>query len=72
MSELIRINFCCQLQDILKFGVDALLNEEEAEQTDVDFNKLLGSSVGGEWQTEAESHDQDDQSAVSYKHLMIV
>ncbi|KAK3102784.1 hypothetical protein FSP39_013885 [Pinctada imbricata] len=42
------------LQDILKFGVDTLLSDEDSTDSDIDFNKILGSSVKGEWQEDEE------------------
>ncbi|KAL3857047.1 hypothetical protein ACJMK2_011746, partial [Sinanodonta woodiana] len=39
-----------KLQDILKFGVNELLNEENSCSAVIDFVKILGPSVDGEWQ----------------------
>ena len=49
-----------QLQDILKFGVDKLLNDETEEEI-VDFSRMLGPTVGGEWQTEEAVKDQEEE-----------
>nr|KAG5709164.1 hypothetical protein BaRGS_028620 [Batillaria attramentaria] len=48
-----------QLQDILKFGVDKLLNDE-TEDEDVDFSVVLGASVDGEWQMD-EGQDSEEE-----------
>lgn len=42
------------LQDILKFGVDSLLNEEDNDEPEIDFTKILGPSINGEWQPDEE------------------
>ncbi|KAL5006528.1 hypothetical protein ScPMuIL_015334 [Solemya velum] len=50
-----------KLQDILKFGVDNLLSEDQDEDKELDLFKILGKSVDGEWQPEeAEMNDVDD------------
>ncbi|XP_033752107.1 chromodomain-helicase-DNA-binding protein 1-like [Pecten maximus] len=50
------------LQDILKFGVDSLLNEEDADEPDIDFTKILGPSINGEWQPDEEPEAKASQS----------
>jgi hypothetical protein len=56
------------LQDILKFGVDKLLNDE-GEEEEVDFTSMLGPTVDGEWQAvedksqEAEEEKEEDMDA---------
>ncbi|OWF36362.1 Chromodomain-helicase-DNA-binding protein 1-like [Mizuhopecten yessoensis] len=52
------------LQDILKFGVDTLLDDNDTDETDVDFTQILGPSVNGEWQPEEEPEVKTSQSAV--------
>ncbi|XP_022305018.2 chromodomain-helicase-DNA-binding protein 1-like isoform X2 [Crassostrea virginica] len=49
------------LQDILKYGVDTLLNDDDSTDTNIDFAKILGPSVGGEWQVEEEASTSNDQ-----------
>ncbi|XP_062607988.1 chromodomain-helicase-DNA-binding protein 1-like isoform X1 [Saccostrea cucullata] len=49
------------LQDILKYGVDNLLNEDDSDDIDIDFTKILGPSVNGEWQLEEEPLVSDEQ-----------
>lgn len=49
------------LQDILKFGVDTLLNDDDSTDTNIDFVKILGPSVGGEWQLDEEASTSNDQ-----------
>ena len=41
-----------QLSDILKFGVDKLLANEDSSIEDVDFEAILGKTVDGEWEKE--------------------
>ncbi|XP_041366763.1 chromodomain-helicase-DNA-binding protein 1-like [Gigantopelta aegis] len=50
-----------QLQDILKFGVENLLKEEDDSDVDVDFTKMLGSSVDGQWQV-VETQDEEQET----------
>ncbi|XP_060086323.1 chromodomain-helicase-DNA-binding protein 1-like [Ylistrum balloti] len=50
------------LQDILKFGVDSLLNEDETDELDVDFTKILGPSINGEWQPDEEPETKPNKS----------
>ncbi|XP_048779718.2 chromodomain-helicase-DNA-binding protein 1-like isoform X2 [Ostrea edulis] len=49
------------LQDILKFGVDTLLNDDDATDSNIDFAKILGPSVSGEWQLEEEASASVEQ-----------
>jgi len=53
-----------QLKDILKFGVENLLSSEESDETDVDFTRMLGPSVNGEWQEEEIAADLSLQAEV--------
>ena len=53
-----------QLQDILKYGVDTLLNDDDSTDTNIDFAKILGPSVGGEWQVEEEASTSNDQEVL--------
>ena len=53
-----------QLQDILKYGVDTLLNDDNSTDTNIDFAKILGPSVGGEWQVEEEASTSNDQEVL--------
>ena len=46
-----------QLQDILKFGVDKILNDE-TEEDDVDFTEILGPTVKGQWQINENGKDK--------------
>ncbi|XP_064600679.1 chromodomain-helicase-DNA-binding protein 1-like [Liolophura sinensis] len=46
-----------QLQDILKYGLDKLFEEGENSEEDVNFHKILGGSVNGEWQLEEVEED---------------
>lgn len=39
-----------QLQDILKFGVEKLLSDDTPDE-DIEFSRILGPTVNGEWQT---------------------
>ena len=48
------------MQDILKFGVDKLLNDE-TEEVDMDFTRMLGPTVDGEWQTEEGVRGQEEE-----------
>ncbi|KAI0219754.1 Chromodomain-helicase-DNA-binding protein 1-like [Lamellibrachia satsuma] len=41
-----------QLQDILKFGVDKLLENETSSLESTDFDHMLGLTSGGQWQKE--------------------
>ena len=55
-----------QLIDILKFGVDDLLKDDDSTDVDIDLTKLLGPSVNGEWQvkeeeTEDEKAEENDE-----------
>ena len=52
--------FVEQLQEILKFGVDKLLNDE-AEEEEVDFTHILGPTVDGEWQTEEAAKQEEEE-----------
>jgi hypothetical protein len=47
----------------LKFGVDKLFEAED--ETDVDFKKILGPCVAGEWQLEEGPPDAATQEPVS-------
>lgn len=38
-----------QLADILKFGVDALFNDEDASLEEINFEEMLGQSEEGKW-----------------------
>ena len=42
-----------QLQDILKFGVDKLLENDSSSLEAMDFDRMLGLSSDGQWQTAA-------------------
>lgn len=55
-----------QLQDILKFGVDTLLNDDDSTDTDIDFVKILGPSVDGEWQLDEEASTSNDQEVLVF------
>lgn len=53
-----------KLQDILKFGVDSLLRDDDSSGDDTDFIKILGNSKNGEWQEEevtAEEEESDEE-----------
>lgn len=52
------------MQDILKFGVDTLLNDDDSTDTNIDFVKILGPSVGGEWQLDEEASTSNDQEVL--------
>ncbi|PVD33729.1 hypothetical protein C0Q70_04989 [Pomacea canaliculata] len=39
-----------QLQDILKFGVEKLLSDDTPDEN-IEFSRILGPTVNGEWQT---------------------
>lgn len=41
-----------QLQEILKFGLDKLLAADESGSKDIDFTRILGTTVNGQWDTE--------------------
>lgn len=38
-----------QLSEILKFGVDKLLSSDESSVQEVELEKILGASRGGQW-----------------------
>ncbi|XP_048241979.1 chromodomain-helicase-DNA-binding protein 1-like isoform X1 [Haliotis rufescens] len=48
-----------QLQDVLRFGVDKLLNADEDDSSDMDLEKYLGISIDGEWQLEEEVEEEE-------------
>ena len=51
-----------QLTDILKFGIDKLLNnEEESASENLDFDAILGGSENGEWQTQVDEEVKETQ-----------
>lgn len=54
------------MQDILKFGVDTLLNDDDSTDTDIDFVKILGPSVNGEWQLDEEASTSNDQEVLVF------
>ena len=54
--------FISQLTDILKFGVDDLLKDDDSSDTDIDFTKMLGPSVNGEWQVEEEVQEKEEEA----------
>ena len=47
-----------KLQDILKFGVHELFENEDSTIEDVDFEAMLGKSRNGEWQPEISTDDE--------------
>lgn len=55
-----------QMQDILKFGVDTLLNDDDSTDADIDFIKILGPSVNGEWQLDEEASISNDQEVLVF------
>lgn len=55
-----------QMQDILKFGVDTLLNDDDSTDADIDFVKILGPSVNGEWQLDEEASTSNDQEVLMF------
>ena len=57
------------MQDILKFGVDKLLNDE-TEEVDMDFTRMLGPTVDGEWQTEEGVRGQEEEEEVGLELLI--
>ncbi len=59
-------HLCPQLTDILKFGIDKLLNnEEESASENLDFDAILGGSENGEWQTEVDEEVKETQVGIS-------
>ena len=55
-------HFISKLTDILKFGVDDLLKDDDTLDTDIDFTKMLGPSVNGEWQVEEEVQEKEEET----------
>lgn len=55
-----------QMQDILKFGVDTLLNDDDSTDADIDFVKILSPSVNGEWQLDEEASTSNDQEVLVF------
>ena len=58
--------FCfIQLSDMIKFGLDKLLQSEESSVVDVDLKSILGGSLKGEWvleETKTGDDDDDDET----------
>ena len=46
-----------QLEDIIKFGLDRLFENDENSLEDVDFATILGPTRNGEWQQESTVSD---------------
>lgn len=55
-----------QMQDILKFGVDTLLNDDDSTDVDIDFVKILGPPFNGEWQLDEEASTSNDQEVLVF------
>ncbi|XP_046553776.1 chromodomain-helicase-DNA-binding protein 1-like [Haliotis rubra] len=51
-----------QLQDVLRFGVDKLLNADEEDSSDIDLEKYLGATIDGAWQLEEKVEEEEDQT----------
>ena len=61
-----------QLQDILKFGVDKLLENDSSSLEAMDFDRMLGLSSDGQWQTAAvtdSTTESSDHNTVSTSSL---
>ncbi|XP_065055431.1 chromodomain-helicase-DNA-binding protein 1-like [Rhopilema esculentum] len=48
-----------KLADILKFGLENLMNDNESSNLDEDFNSILGGTVNGEWLLEEVMEPED-------------
>ena len=48
------------------FGVDELMKEGGDEETDLDYKKFLGATVGGEWQPEEEGEEVEEKEVHMY------
>ena len=64
-------HFISQLTDILKFGVDDLLKDDDSSDTDIDFTKMLGPSVNGEWQVEEEVQEKEEEAEGSDVEVLL-
>ena len=53
------------------FGVDELMKEGGADDTELDYKKFLGATVGGEWQPEEEG-DEDEEKEVQLLYYWII
>ncbi|CAN9500249.1 unnamed protein product [Ophioblennius macclurei] len=50
-----------QLSEILKFGIDKLLSSEESSVQEVQLEKILGGSRGGQWVEEEQEEVQEEE-----------
>ncbi|XP_030837594.1 chromodomain-helicase-DNA-binding protein 1-like isoform X1 [Strongylocentrotus purpuratus] len=50
-----------QLADMLKFGLDKILQSEESSVKDLDLEEILGASAGGEWMVDERKDEEDKE-----------
>ena len=70
-GQCVNFHFISQLTDILKFGVDDLLKDDDSSDTDIDFTKMLGPSVNGEWQVEEEVQEKEEEAEGSDVEVLL-
>ncbi|XP_076113824.1 chromodomain-helicase-DNA-binding protein 1-like isoform X3 [Mytilus galloprovincialis] len=58
-----------KLTDILKFGVEDLLKDDDSSELDLDFTELLGPTVGGEWQVKEEDIEDKKEADQSDEEM---
>ena len=50
-----------QLADMLKFGLDKLLQSEDSSSQDLDFQQILGGSVAGKWIVDGSKDEPEEE-----------
>ena len=53
------------------FGVDELMKEGGADDTELDYKKFLGATVGGEWQPEEEGGEDEEKEVQCGKYVTV-
>ncbi|ESP00822.1 hypothetical protein LOTGIDRAFT_238503 [Lottia gigantea] len=54
-----------ELQDVLKFGAEKLFNEDNDDDNEDDFKKILGPTVDGQWTLNEEDDDDEKIESIS-------